>query len=214
MMSATDRMLRGYAKNGVLPLSKLKRINYPMLLYVLSNFEKIEGRLKHQDIEILDDLVSLAKLEKLKLYIKYHYGRVVNLSQLRKECRTVYNYLSEIGNPEETLTNLGFFIIYDSKTSVHSLLDTLRNIADAQGNIAYLGKGIYNRVYYRATRHDSTVKDYLANFGFNYIDNENFIDDIIKMKDEKKMSFSEIGKQLKLPKSTTYKLYRKGKSKK
>lgn len=199
--------LQKAVENNVLPLSKLKKLNYPLFKYVCKNLNRISTSLKENfEIEILDDVKSLRDKDKIRLYIKYHFGNIVNLSDLRENHRTIYNYITRYGKPRDVLENMGFKIKYDCSLSEDQLIEELKTLADENGRIKKIGSNLYYRVYYRATKSGYNVKEYIESLGFsmNYID----LPTLLKLRNEEGKSFSEIAKILGHPVSTIYNKYK------
>ncbi|MDI3310684.1 MAG: hypothetical protein QJR05_04570, partial [Thermoanaerobacterium sp.] len=121
-------LLKQYEKNGVVPLSVVKKSNPPLGNYIKDNFDLFAGL---QFIIINDVQEGKLTYENLKLWLKYFYGDVVDLSDLNKNKKTYYNYLRLYGKPEDVLTEMGFDIVYKSKSKksdmvyiVHEFLNT------------------------------------------------------------------------------------------
>lgn len=206
-MNNTVRLIGAYTKNGVVPLSLLKKRNYPIFKYFLSNYRVVLKQLKDNGIYVLNDLSTLNNIVKIKYYLLYHYGETVNMSLLRQADYTIYWYLSNRGEPGALVEELGFEITYAKKSSDKYILDELYRIADKNKDIFQLNdSSLYGKLYYRARKKDITLKEYIKSLGFTYIDRDFEPSKVVDLKEQGK-SFSEIGKELNVPKSTIYRLY-------
>lgn len=107
-------------------------------------------------LELFDDLHGKRGYEKVRLYLKYHFGDIVNLSEVRKSHRTVYNYIMELGKPYEVLTQMGFEIDYRVRDPEQELAKQVSNLEDG-----IIPPKLYQKLYYRARRSNMSVKEYI-----------------------------------------------------
>lgn len=207
-MSNTLNILEKHSVNGVLPLKKLKKDNYPLFKYVVNNLIRVSKELlDEKGVSILDDRHTLRDPDKIKLYLRYHYGQEVNLSELRLIHRTIYNYLTQISNPLEAVISLGFTPVYNHTNSDDMIKSKLQELAYDGNKVRHLKTGFYNRIYYRANKEGLTVKEYLEKLGYEYRDVED--EDIVSLRDKKGLSFGKIAEKYGLPKSTIYSRYKR-----
>lgn len=157
------KLLSTYTQNGVVILSKLKSRNYPLYLYLKSNLGQLTPALTAQGVGVLDDLKTLREPDKIRLFLQYHYGETVDLSEVRHIHRTVYNYLLGYGKPREVVEGLGFNVKYRSHAP--NLEKDLGSLRDSEGNFPPLPQSTYNKVYYRAKKQGVDVKHYLKSLG-------------------------------------------------
>lgn len=146
-----------YAKNGVISLSELRKLNYPLFKFVTKNLDRVSSVLSNHGIEILDDTRTKKGYDRIRLYVKYHYGSEVNLSELRLFHKGIYTYLSKMGNIREILESMGFKVTYSSTLTD----DELHKRIKEEGVTKY-----YNHVYYRAKKCNITVAEYLNKYVF------------------------------------------------
>jgi len=192
------KILSSLARNNVLPLSVLRRTNYPLFSYYKSNSVRLSKELDEQGIMILDDQRGLKSYDKCIMYLLYNHGEKVNLTKLRKENRNIYNYISTFGGISDSLLKEGFIIEYDKFASLDELIEMVKE----NGN--YIDKKLYDRLYYHARMKGQSVWELLREYGIVYSD---FKDEIIKLRDIEQKSFREISKILKLSLTTVYRRY-------
>ncbi|ATO48626.1 hypothetical protein P4V86_03730 [Brevibacillus laterosporus] len=152
-----------YKRNGIVIFSALKPRNYPLYLYLKSNLGHLAPSLAEQGVEVLDDSKTLRSYEKIRMFLRYHYGEIVDLSEVRQVYRTVYNYLLELGSPKEVVEGMGFKVQYKSRTI--DIEKDLRKLRADDGSFPPLPQSIYNKVYYRAKKQGVDVKHYLKSLG-------------------------------------------------
>lgn len=109
-MNDTARLISEYAKNGVVSLSVLKKVNYPLFESFLNNYKTVLRELNQSGVRVLNNLNwnNLNNVHKVKLHLLFYYGKEVNLSVIRKSNRKLYNFLYKRGKPIEVLENLGY----------------------------------------------------------------------------------------------------------
>lgn len=205
-MKNSTRIITRHAKNNVIPLSVLKEKNYPLFKYLLNNYKVILRELKRNGFHILNDLRTLNNKTKIKYFLLYYYGNCVNMTLLRVKDRTVYNYISKIGNPGDVVTSLGFQVLYARKSTEEYIKSELYRISDNEGNIFKISDGqLYGKLYYRAKKSGMNVKEYIQKLGFKY--REFDVQEIVKLRQQGK-SFDEISMLLKVSRSVIHRLYK------
>lgn len=195
---ALENLLVRYSRNGVLPLSKLRAVNYPLFKFIVRNIDIVKS--KNTGVELLDDLKSIKDMEKIKLYLRYHFNDTVNLTVLRNEHRYVYNCISSLGNPHDVIKEMGFKVIYEKSDTEDTLREKLREISNEDGVICSLGP-LYDKVYYRARKENMTVAEYLNKLGFTYRTIN--VNDLIRLRQEGK-SYQEIADIIGVSKTTVF----------
>jgi hypothetical protein len=205
-MNNTVRLISKYAKNGVVSLYVLKQKNYPIFKYFLNNYRLVLRQLKNSGIYVLNDLTTLNNKTKIKYFLLYYYGYCVNMTLLRVSDKTVYNYISKFGDPEDVVTSMGFEVMYSRKSTEEYIKSELYRLADSEGNIFKISdERLYSKLYYRARKMGVGIKDYIKHLGFNYRDVN--VDEIMNLRAQGK-SFNEISIILKVPRSTIHRLYK------
>lgn len=161
---------QNFTRNGVISLSVLKKKNYPLFRYYMSNRNVLKRRFKDEGIEILNDITTKNTYTNIKLFLLYHYGDVVNMNVLREKDRTVYNYISKLGNPNEVIEKMGFKVEYSKfKRSMDYLMAELNRIADDDGYIYKINDAaLYSKLQNRARNNELSVKEYMTTLGFSY----------------------------------------------
>lgn len=207
-MYNSTKLLSSLAKNNVLSLSDLRERNYPLFKYFINNYRELKETLESYGVEVLNDIYTLNSLNHIRLYLKFKFGELVNLSVLREKHRTVYNYLSKYGNPSKIVLSYGFNIEYSRKTSDNFILRELETLADANNQILSIpDPELYSKVYYRSRKFGyKNIKEYLKHLGFTY--KEIDIQKIITLR-ESGLSFAKISKAVDVPASTVNRLYNK-----
>lgn len=193
-MSSSIRFISPFVKNGIILLSVLRRMNYPLLRYYKSNELTVRQAWEQEGIKVLDDLHTLNTDENIRLYLLYHFGYQVDMSVLRKKDRTIYNYLLKRGKPREVVESFGFEPVTYAESSEEHLRSQLHQIADDGGRIAKIAdKHLANKLLYRARKKGfrSSI-DYLKSLGFTYGVDE----DRVKVLLEAGKSTNEIAKLL------------------
>lgn len=158
-------------RNRVLPLSVLKKINYPLFRYYMNNRNIVKRRIESEGIQILNDLFTKNTYRNIKLFLTYYYGETVNMNVLREKDRTIYNYISERGKPREVIEEMGFKVEYTKfKRSMEYIMAELNRIADDDGFIYKINDPtLYSKLQYRQRKEGfSSVKDYVETLGFHY----------------------------------------------
>lgn len=204
-MNNTVRVISEHAKNGVVPLTILKKGNYPIFRYFFNNYKIVLRQLKEHGFTILNDLKTLNNIRKIQLYLLYYYGNEVNISLIRKTDRTVYNYLSKRGKPYIILESLGFSVSYNKYSTEEYIVSELYRLADSENRILTLvNSRLYDKLYYRAKKLEISIVEYVNLLGFKYRDIN--ISKIKKLREQGK-SFSEISKIMCIPRSTIHRIY-------
>ncbi len=162
-MSSLIKRLSSYHKNGVVSLKELKEKNFFLFRYLLKNRGLINSFFDETGIRVMDDLYSYKNI--ISLYLKYHYGDVVNLTDLRSNHQTVYRHICKIDKPILYIQSLGFGVEYGSKCTENQLFNILQHKVDHLGFLK-LDKKTYNRLAYRAKVKNLTVVQYLNKQGF------------------------------------------------
>lgn len=163
------RTLADMSKNDVLRLSELKRVIYPLFRYIIRNMDGISARLRDKyGVDVLDDLNGMKEYDKIKLYVRYHYGKHVDLSDLRSRHRTIYNYISKMGSHLNILSGMGFIVSYKAKHDFGFLIDILKGTAE-KGTLYTMSQSNYNRLYYQACKEKITVEQLLAKHGLRRV---------------------------------------------
>jgi hypothetical protein len=153
MRKTPTQEISEYAKHNVVLLSELRKKNMHLYKFYRSNEKSIEtALLEVYNIDVLDDYNSMKDKLQIVKYIKYHFGNEVNLSKLRKEHRTIYNYIVKLhGKPVDFLTYYCFKIVYDTKVVDSALKYILKDyVSDGFVDFISMPKDIYNKVYYRS----------------------------------------------------------------
>lgn len=194
-------------KNNVLPLSVLKKRNYPLFKYYMGNRSFLKRRLASEGVEVLNDLHTKNTYSNIKLYLRYYYGDTVEMSVLRKKDSTVYNYISKMGPPMYVVTEMGFKAVYNkSARSQERLLAELERAADEDHYIyKFSDEKLYGKVYYQSKKAGLTLDDYLETLGFHYGLNKNRL---ISLR-EQGLKPGEIAEILRISRSTIAREYEK-----
>jgi hypothetical protein len=199
------KLLTELAKNKVVLLSKLKVRNYPLYKYTTGNLAYVTKALNDQGYYMLDDLSSMKDLEKIKLYVLHYYGKTVNLTVLRTSDRTIYNYLSDIGNPHLILESFGFEVVFTRKSPEATILAELNRIADENGYIHTISDpSLYQKLYYRATKSEKTVQEFILNHGFQYRNYD--INRIVQLRNDG-LTYQEIADAMSLSRATVQRIH-------
>lgn len=202
-MLKTTQILSKLAHNGVVSMQELRVKNLRLLRLLESNFERIADRLQREyEVSILQDLQPVTDENNIKLFLKYHYGDSVNLTDLRERHRSVYRVLPA----RDVLKDWGFEITYDGITTEEMLVAELNRIVKSRGALK-INDELYGKLAYRARRAHLTVREYLNSLGFPtpVVD----IEEIVRLRDREKRSFREIELITGVPKSTAQKYYQK-----
>ena len=157
-------------RNNVLPLSILKKMNYPLFRYYMKNRNELKRRFKSEGIDVLNDIRTKNTYTNIKLYLRYRFGGTVNMNVLREKERTVYNYLSLRGIPREVVEEMGFVTEYALyKREMDYITAELSILADDENYIYKMGDPVlYGKIKYRAKKEGLSVVVYLENLGFHY----------------------------------------------
>ena len=201
-MSNTFRLIQLYVKNNVLPLSVLKKSNYPLYRYAVNNYRLFLSALKSHNVSVLNDLKPIKGEQQLNCYLKYFYGEAVNLSVLYINDPGIYKKLAAEGKAEDKLHEMGFEVTYNRKRSMPFILSELNRIADGNNYIMSISDPLlYSKLDYRAKKENMTLREYLKSLGFSYKEL-----DVQKFRVLKDLGYSmiEISKSLNIPPSTLY----------
>lgn len=157
-------------RNGVLSLSYLKKISYPLFKYYINNRSMLKRRFKQDGIDVLNDLHTKNTYTNIKLFLRFHYGDTVNITVLRAKDKTVYNYISLMGKPYEVIEEMGFHIEYSpSKRSMEYIIAELNRISDDEGFIYKINDTtLYSKLQSRARKNNNSVKEYVKSLGYTY----------------------------------------------
>lgn len=157
-----DYLLESHIKENILSLNSLKEQNYPLYLYVSDNIDYIT---RSMGIEILDESKPIRGFKVVKNYLKYYYGDTINVSKVRADNPSIYNNICAIGNPEDVVSDMGFFVEYERKIT----MDKLKKELDAlvvNGLVGKLTKRLDNKLRYEANKRNMTVLQYLEVLGY------------------------------------------------
>lgn len=190
-MNRTARMLSEYADNGVISLNSLKRRKFALFRLLSNNLESLsEALLYEYGIEVLNDTRTRRSPEHVRLFLKWKYGLTVNLSRLKKEDPTIYNYIKSFGKVSDFIKDNGFRAEYDSTWTDKDIVDELYKHSP-DGTLKSVPSGIYRKVYSRAKRANLTVREYITELGFRFIELDK--DDIEQLR-QAGHSYREISK--------------------
>lgn len=205
-MGSIKLMMR-FARNQVLPLSELRAGNYPLFKFFTDNKEKLIEVLKTDyNVEVLDDLLTKRDYDRVRLYLKYHFDEEVNMTELRLKHKTVYNYLFELGDYQETLKKMGFQVVYKHITSRDKLVDELEELADSDKLVKLKGD-TRTKVRQRAYHRGQSIEEYLSDLGFKLFLTGSLVPTVQRMKDREGKSFRDIAKELDISVATAHELY-------
>lgn len=157
-----DYLLNPYIKDNIISLKNLKESNLPLYLYVQGNLDYVT---KGTGVEILDEFKPIRGVEALRKYLKYYYGDEINITKVRADNASIYNNICAIGNPEDVVSDLGFYVEYDRKIT----MDELKKELDAllvNGLVGKLTKKLDNKLRYEANKKNMTVMQYLGELGY------------------------------------------------
>lgn len=154
-------VLTSYAKNGVVIMSHIKLVNYPLFKYCSANIDNVEKALSDKGVALVKHRSTMS-IDKARLMLLYHYGDSVNINDLYSKHRYLYNYLCSfsegVGN---LIKEMGFTV---SNKCTTRLLKQLNKTAN-NGVISRLDKPTYDKLYYRATKYNLSVTEYLNSQG-------------------------------------------------
>lgn len=161
-MANLIRKLSSFHKNGIISMKELRTKSPYLFRYVKSNGSA--ALFEETGIQIMNDLSSCKDI--IPLFLRYHYGDIVNLTNLRNKHITVYRHICKLGKPIEYVESLGFKVEFESKLTETQLIEELEKRVDSRGYLQSLTKTIHNSLSYRASQNSMTVAEYLKLLGF------------------------------------------------
>ena len=203
----TNNLFNSIIRNQVLPLSVLKKQNYALFKYYMNNKHVLKRRFQSNGVQVLNDLRTKNTYTNIKLYLRYRYGSVVDLNVLRAKDRTIYNYISKIGNVNTVVKEMGFQVEYTSnKRSMDFIMAELNRIVDEDGYIYKISDAkLYGKLQNNARKNNQTVKDYLLTLGFHYGLN---IGRLLDLR-EQGLTYEEIGLRMNISHTTVSRTLKK-----
>jgi hypothetical protein len=173
LLSAKE--ISGFSKNNVVSLKELKGINYYLYKLYLNNKELFDELLllKHQ-VCVLNDVNFKRTTEQVRLYLLYHYGRDINISELRKKDFNAYKNMCLTGGVDH-FKSLGFNFTYNRKWKY---MKKLRSMCDKNGYLLPPKKKHYPRMYNAlrtaAYQKGMSYVEYLEYLGFKIKDRKDW----------------------------------------
>jgi len=156
-------------KRGIISLKKLKQQNYYLYKFYLRNKDLIDSKLfLEHGMYILDDIHGQeTDGEYLRRYLIYHYGKTVNITELRKKDYNIYCYMFYKCGGVKYFKTLGFKIVYDKKDYVFKELEKR---ADKDGYIEPIhykkDYNLYYALYMRAKKQGKSLNEYINELGY------------------------------------------------
>lgn len=159
-----DKIQR-YHKNGVVSLKELKKDNYHLFKYAQRNVVKVDKELYDTyGVELLNDTIPIRGPHPVRLYLKYHFGFTINLTELR-EHQMVYREILKMGYTVDEFMDKYHLELIRNDMSERKLIDELQSNVDSEGYLLPLSKRLNNCVSYRAKLVGLSPTDYLAQYG-------------------------------------------------
>jgi len=165
------------AKNGVVSLKELKQHNYYLYKLYLKNrviFDELLF-LKHS-VCVLNDVKFSRNPEQVRLYLLYHYGTDINLSELQIIDKKAYKNICITGGVEH-YKQLGFNFTYNRK---NKYMNKLRSMCDKNGYLLPPKKKHYPRMYnalkVQAYTKGMSYVEYLESLGFKVKNRKDWAD--------------------------------------
>jgi hypothetical protein len=175
LLSAKE--IAGFSRNGVVSLKELKGINYYLYKLYLKNKNLFDELLliNHQ-VCVLNDVRFRRDTEQVRLYLLYHYGKDINISDLRKTDYKAYKNMCIVGGIDH-FKKLGFNFTYNKK---HKYMKKLQNMCDKNGFLLPPKQKHYPKMY-NALRTAAYMKgmtyvEYLQYLGFKVKDRKGWKD--------------------------------------
>jgi hypothetical protein len=163
-MSLIVDKIQRYHKNGVVSLKDLKSYNYHLYKYVYRNVEKVDKELYDTyGVEVLNDMIPIQDHNVL-LYLKYHFGFTINLSELRKH-QTVYREILKMGYTIDEFMDKYHLELIRNDISEGKLINELQKHVDNDDYLLPLSKRLNNCISYRAKLAGLSPADYLSQYG-------------------------------------------------
>ena len=113
-----DYLLVPYVKDNILSLDNVRKNNYPLYRYVCDNIDYVTSS---TGFEILDESQPIRGTDTIRKYLKYYYGNEINISKVRSDNASLYNNIYAIGNPEDVVSDMGFYVEYERKITMDEL---------------------------------------------------------------------------------------------
>lgn len=175
-MFISARAIAELAKNGVVSLKELKSVNFYLYKLYLKNKDKFdEILLLKYNVCVLNDVNVRLSPEYVRLYLLYHYGKNINLSELRKnDWQAYYNIC--INGGVEYFKKLGFNFTYNHK---NKYIEKLKKMVDKNGYL-YPPKSdhhpkMYRALYFMARKNGMSYVEYLKHLGFKIKDRKEWL---------------------------------------
>lgn len=158
-----DKVQR-YHKNGVVSLEDLKTYNYHLFKYVLRNIAKVDKELYDTyGVEVLNDTIPIRGPHPVRLYLKYHFGFTINLTELR-EHQMVYREILKLGYTVDEFMDKYHLELIRNDISERKLINELQKQVDSDGYLLPLSKRLNNCISYRAKLAGLSPADYLSQY--------------------------------------------------
>jgi hypothetical protein len=180
-------------------MKELRTHNLRLLRLLESNYERIAARLEQDfGVQVLQDMKSFTDAHNIKLFLKHTYGKTVNMTDLRKNHRSVYRALP----CREIVQEWGFTLTYDGIFTEEMLVAELQRTGQ-------IDEELYGKVAYRARKVGLSVREYMGKLGFP--NHEVDIKEITKLREKHKLTYRQIELITGVPKSSAQKYYHRGK---
>lgn len=188
-------------------LLAIKEVNYPLYKFVSKNFDLVEESLKKFGVILINTKAKDKDSEWLKSFLLYHYGEIVNVSNLPHGLYETILSLKGDNSIESFLSNLGFKVKYNYWHTDFSLSEELEKRANSAGIVRLKRRSspedeaLYKTLLRKATDRELTVAEYVKLLGFTYLSD---IDDLIKELRKQGKGYHKIAKELGIHWTTVY----------
>ncbi|HZK27065.1 MAG TPA: hypothetical protein VFD00_05975 [Thermoclostridium sp.] len=176
-MLLSTKEIAGFSRNNVVSLKELKGINYYLYKLYLNNKDLFDELLllNHQ-VCILNDIRFRRTTEQVRLYLLYHYGKDINISELRRINYNAYKNMCMVGGVSY-FRGLGFNFTYDKK---FKYIKKLKSMCDKNGYLLPPKQKHYPKMYnaLRTSAYNKgmTYVEYLQHLGFKIKDRKDWKD--------------------------------------